>query len=197
ARRAALLDAAERVLSDSGHAALTLRAVAQEAGVRLGHLQYYFPARDDLVAHLLARVLRRSLDRLAETVPGLDGSAPAPLDRLVDLLLAEQEDPAAVRLFVELWALAARDETVAAVVRDFYREYADRLVTQLALHLGELGEAERRSRAEVFIALMEGTALLRSGVAGTAGAATDELVRRTALAVLLTGSAAPPAGSPG
>ncbi|MGW5851732.1 TetR/AcrR family transcriptional regulator [Streptomyces sp. NPDC055254] len=190
ARRAALLDAAERTLIGGGHGALSLRAVAEAAGVRLGHLQYYFPTRDTLLDAVLDRLLRRSLDRLADVAPGLgpDSTEPVPLDRLVDLLLAEQDDPALVGLFVELWALAARDASVAGAVRTFYRHYADLVTTQIRLHLPDLPASEHRARAEVFIALLEGSALMRSGIAGTPKPATDSLLARTAL-TLLTGHA--------
>ncbi len=113
ARRAALLDAAEATLVGGGHAALSLRAVAEAAGVRLGHLQYYFPTRDSLLEAVLDRLLSSSLDRLTASVPGLGSGrqwSSQPPERLIDLLLAEQNDPDLVRVFAELWALAARDE---------------------------------------------------------------------------------------
>ncbi|MFI1866081.1 TetR/AcrR family transcriptional regulator [Streptomyces jumonjinensis] len=181
ARRAALLDAAEAALVGGGHTALSLRAVADAAGVRLGHLQYYFPSRDTLVAELLARILQRSLDRVAETVP--DGR----LDELVALLLAQQTDAQLVRVFVELWALAARDEAVAVRVRAFYRQYADLLTDRIRTHAPGVPPEEHRARAEVFIALIEGGSLMRSGVAGTPSAATDALISRTALGILTGG----------
>lgn len=189
ARRAALLDAAERTLVGGGHGALSLRAVAEAAGVRLGHLQYYFPTRDVLLDAVLDRLLGRSLERLADVAPGLGGGGgeaaePVPLERVISLLLAEQDDPALVRVFVELWALAARDEAVAAAVRGFYGRYADLVAEQVRLHLPDLPEPERRARAEAFIALLEGSALMRSGIAGNASAATDSLISRTAYTLL-------------
>ncbi|MEU9105573.1 TetR family transcriptional regulator [Streptomyces xanthophaeus] len=186
ARRTALLDAAERTLVGGGHGALSLRAVADAAAVRLGHLQYYFPTRDTLLEAVLDRLLRRSLDRLTEVAPGLapDSTEAVPLDRLIELLLAEQNDPELVRVFVELWALAARDEAVATAVRTFYGHYADLVTGQIRLHLPHLSAGEHRARAQVFIALLEGSALLRSGIAGTPSAATDALVARTALALV-------------
>ena len=48
-RSEAILDAAERLLVDEGHAALSLRGVAQRAGIRLGNLQYYFATREEIV----------------------------------------------------------------------------------------------------------------------------------------------------
>ncbi|MFI2213737.1 TetR/AcrR family transcriptional regulator [Streptomyces sp. NPDC020141] len=177
ARRAALLDAAETTLATGGHTALSLRAVADTAGVRLGHLQYYFPTRDSLVAEVLARILQRSLDRVTE-IPS------ARLDDTVQLLLSQQTDEQLVRVFVELWALAAHDEPTAATLRSFYRQYAALITAHITTHAPDLSPAQRHARAEVFIALMEGSSLLRSGIAGTPSAETDEVLVRVAVGVL-------------
>ncbi|GLF94956.1 TetR/AcrR family transcriptional regulator [Streptomyces yaizuensis] len=187
ARRTALLDAAEALLVSGGHTALSLRAVADAAGVRLGHLQYYFPSRDGLVAELLARILQRSLDHLTESATdGGSGSGTddVGLDALVGMVLGQQTDTGLVRVFAELWALAARDESVATAVRAFYRQYVDLVADRIATHAPGLPPPERRARAEVFIALVEGASLMRSGIAGTPSAATDALISGTALAIL-------------
>ena len=51
----ALLDAAERLLVDLGHAGITTRRVAEEAGVNHGLVHYYFGS----IENLLVRVLER------------------------------------------------------------------------------------------------------------------------------------------
>ncbi|MFI1968407.1 TetR family transcriptional regulator [Streptomyces cinnamoneus] len=178
-RRVLLLDVAERILTESGHGALTMRAVATAAEVRLGHLQHYFPTRADLVAAVLRRCLDASLERLA---PLLTGSGPggrtAP-DVLVRRLLAEQDDPLVVRLYAEVWALAARDEAVATVVRDFYDGYRSHVADYVGSRQPGLPEDVRRVRADVFVMLVEGAALFRSGIAGHRRESTDtELVTR-------------------
>lgn len=58
----ALLDAAERLLVESGAAAITTRRVAEEAGTNHGLVHYYFGS----VEHLLVRVLERFTERLIE-----------------------------------------------------------------------------------------------------------------------------------
>ncbi|WP_445398711.1 TetR/AcrR family transcriptional regulator [Streptomyces sp. LE64] len=183
-KRGELLDAAEHVLLASGYADLSMRAVATAAGVRLGHLQYYFPARSDLVAAVLDRVLRRSLDRLEPLLATAADPAGADPSAWVAALLEDQEDPALVRLFTELWALAALDETVAVAVRAFYTAYRD----QVAAHLGgrrpDLPADECRARAEVFVMLVEGASLFRSGVAAHRSARTDATLIATAAALL-------------
>jgi AcrR family transcriptional regulator len=58
----ALLDAAERLLAEAGHAAITTRRLAEEAGVNHGLVHYYFGSNE----HLLMRALERFTDRLIE-----------------------------------------------------------------------------------------------------------------------------------
>ena len=55
--RDALPDAVERLMLRDGYAAVTYRAVAAEAGVTSGLVQYYFPALDQV---FLAAIRRRS-----------------------------------------------------------------------------------------------------------------------------------------
>ncbi|MEU2448964.1 TetR/AcrR family transcriptional regulator [Streptomyces sp. NPDC012765] len=184
-RRTALLDAAERVLTGSGGAELTLRAVAEEAGVRLGHLQYYFPARSDLLSALLDRILASSLERVtaltaltAAHTHGIDHEA------LLDAVLSDHDDPRLVMLFTEVWALAAHDEEAAAAVRAFYDQYVTHVAAFVREHAPGVSEAEAHHRAEVFVMLMEGSALFRSGLTGRRTAGTDARLREAALTLL-------------
>lgn len=179
-KRTALLDAAEEILLASGYAELSMRAVATAAGVRLGHLQYYFPNRADLVGAVLARVLNRSLDRLQPLLAVESAAGPTGPAEVVRTLLAEQEDPQSVRLFTELWALAAHDETVAEAVRGFYGDYRDQVSAFLHRFRPDLPEEVCRSRAVVFTMLMEGAALFRSGIAAHRTPTTDVELRALA-----------------
>ncbi|WP_420078980.1 TetR/AcrR family transcriptional regulator [Streptomyces sp. JL4002] len=203
-RRTALLDAAERILGTSGGAELTMRAVADAAGIRLGHLQYYFPARSDLLAALLDRILAASLARVA-ALTSADGAG-ADVEAVLDTVLGEHEDLPLVRLFTEVWSMAAHDEAAAAAVRSFYAAYAAHVAAFVRsgsprAGAGEAAEgpeatdpAEAASRAEVFVMLMEGSALFRSGITGRPGARTDAVLRRTLLG-LLTGGDRPAPGT--
>ncbi|MFD9723097.1 TetR/AcrR family transcriptional regulator [Streptomyces sp. NPDC059072] len=183
-RRGALLDAAERILTSSGGAELTMRTVADEAGVRLGHLQYYFATRTELLAALLDRILAASLERVA----GLTTAAGADLPAVLDALLAEQQDPALMRLFTEVWAMAAHDGAAAEAVRGFYSAYAGHVAEFVVGRSPGLAPEAARARAEVFVMLMEGSSLFRSGVAGRPVPSSDAVLRRTLLGVLGEGT---------
>jgi len=59
ATRAKLLDAAGKVITKSGTDALTLDAVAQEAGVSKGGLLYHFPSKKRLIQAMVDRLIAR------------------------------------------------------------------------------------------------------------------------------------------
>lgn len=62
----ALLDAAERLLSDVGHAGITTRRLAEEAGVNHGLVHYYFGSNENLLLCTLERFTERLIARQRE-----------------------------------------------------------------------------------------------------------------------------------
>jgi AcrR family transcriptional regulator len=61
-----LLDAAERLLVDVGHAGITTRRLAQVAGVNHGLVHYYFGSNENLLIQALARFTDRLILRQRE-----------------------------------------------------------------------------------------------------------------------------------
>lgn len=62
----ALLDAAERLLVVSGHARITTRRLAEEAGVNHGLVHYYFGSNENLMVRALERFTERLIARQRE-----------------------------------------------------------------------------------------------------------------------------------
>jgi AcrR family transcriptional regulator len=62
----ALLDAAERLLVDVGHAGITTRRLAEEAAVNHGLVHYYFGSNENLLVRALERFTERLIDRQRE-----------------------------------------------------------------------------------------------------------------------------------
>src|SRR5688572_3930554 len=99
----ALLDAAERLLVGAGHAGITTRRLAEEAGVNHGLVHYYFGSNENL----LVRTLERFTDRLiarqrqlyAADVPFVDKWRTA-------MRYLVSEDVAYEKVWLELQALA-------------------------------------------------------------------------------------------
>jgi AcrR family transcriptional regulator len=59
----AFLDAAERLLVSVGHAGMTTRALALEAGANHGLVHYYFGSMENLLARVLERFTERMIAR--------------------------------------------------------------------------------------------------------------------------------------
>ena len=62
----ALLDAAERLLVEVGHAGITTRRLAAEAGANQGLVHYYFGSMDELFVQVLERFTERLVERQRE-----------------------------------------------------------------------------------------------------------------------------------
>lgn len=91
-----LLDAAIRVVTRDGFAAMTLEAVAKEAGVSKGGLTHHFATKDALITamldHFVQRLLRE-LDRVAADDPVVKGRR---VRAMMDVAFPELRSTAAV-----------------------------------------------------------------------------------------------------
>ncbi|MFE4194302.1 TetR family transcriptional regulator [Paenarthrobacter sp. NPDC056912] len=185
-RKAALLDAAEEVLVTRGNANAAMRDFAAAAGVRIGHLQHYFPTRADLIRAVLERTLDRSLARLSE-MSGID-VGPGAGERLAreesarvfSALLQEHSDPAGINMHLEIWALASSDEQAAVALRAFYVLYAEHVRDLVRRARPELGGSQQAGIANAIVSLFEGAAVMRSDIAGLRTDDADRALIRTA-----------------
>jgi AcrR family transcriptional regulator len=164
-RIAAILDAATGILIDEGYAQLSTRKIAVRAGVRPGHLQYYYPTKQDVVRGLLERYLERATQVMGERMAAHATTPEARLEAALDAILEDQKSPESCRFFWELWALAARDAAVADAMQAFYRAYWRNLVGVLLAAGPALGRPRAERRAALLIAMLEGLTLFRSRTA--------------------------------
>jgi AcrR family transcriptional regulator len=99
----ALLDAAERLLVEVGHAGITTRRLAEEAGVNHGLVHYYFGSNENLLVHALERfterLITRQRDLYAADVPFIEKWRTA-------MRYLVSEDATYEKIWLELQALA-------------------------------------------------------------------------------------------
>ncbi|MGW4063051.1 TetR/AcrR family transcriptional regulator [Amycolatopsis sp. NPDC004747] len=67
-RRREIAEALFRIAAQRGLPAVTLRAVAAEAGISMNLVQYYFPAKDDMLRFAWRRVVELSVERATAEV---------------------------------------------------------------------------------------------------------------------------------
>ena len=105
----ALLDAAERLLVDVGHAGITTRALAEEAGVNHGLVHYYFGSNENLLARALERFTERLVERQRELYSA-DGPFVEKWRTAMRYLVSE--DVAYEKVWLELQAMAWNNEAL-------------------------------------------------------------------------------------
>ena len=135
----ALLDAAERLLVEVGHAGITTRRLAEQAGVNHGLVHYYFGSNENLLARALERftqgLLVRQRELYAADVPFGEKWRTA-----MRYLVAE--DHAYEKVWLELQALAWNND-----------DLRDRLATVNAEWRAVLAEAFAEPHRELGIAM--------------------------------------------
>jgi AcrR family transcriptional regulator len=87
--RAAILAAAERVMSEQGITNLTLDLVAKEAGVSKGGLLYHFASKDELIMGLLDEGYNRFEQRVNERAENASDARRALFRAYVEVTLAK------------------------------------------------------------------------------------------------------------
>jgi TetR/AcrR family transcriptional repressor of uid operon len=122
ARRASLLDAAERCFARSGFHRTTMQDICKEAGMSPGALYVYFPSKEALIAGIVERDRTKFASELADI-----SSAPDLMTALATLAAHYAvEEPQYKRVLnIEIGCEATRNPAVGEIFRsvdDFCRE---------------------------------------------------------------------------
>ncbi|OZM73623.1 hypothetical protein CFN78_08840 [Amycolatopsis antarctica] len=179
-RRAQLVAAAGTVVGRLGVEAMTTRAIAQEAELPLGLIHYYFKAKNDILAAVLADCTERLVlligrstgDTLADCLRGLL--------RAVVADQASGEQLAQLQLTVTLM----RNPEMAAHGREKYDRLLAALADRFALADPEL-DADREAAARlaaVMLVMFDGLLLAAGGLSDQSR--VDSLVLDSERAVL-------------
>jgi AcrR family transcriptional regulator len=148
----ALLDAAESLLIEVGYAGVTVRALAERAGVNQGLVHYYFGSMDEL----LLQTLERFTDRLIERQTALY-AGPEPFIqkwRTAMAYLTEDFESGYQKVWLELQAMAWNHEAMRQRVQQVLYAWVEVLRPAFAIGLAELGIGEDRLPADVAVALV-------------------------------------------
>jgi DNA-binding transcriptional regulator YbjK len=172
-RRELILRAALAVIGRRGIGAVTHRSVAEEAGVPLGSLTYWFASKDDLLREALLRFVAEEAARLERVGAMLtDDLTPEEIaERFADVLAAGEDEEQLAQF--ELYVEAARNPALREAAAECFRAYER--VTALALRAAGVADAEQT--AAVFVSLADGLGLRRQ--------ASGEAPELTAAAVTL------------
>jgi AcrR family transcriptional regulator len=179
-RRAELAAAVWRLASRDGLESLTVRRVAEEAGLSTGALVHYFEDKEALLLFAFRLVTDRVMRRLAQAEERTTEPLELVRAALVEGLPLDRERQAEVRVWFAFLGLALTRPALARDQRLTYRAWRMRVAERLAeaQRRGQLGaEVDCDAEAMALIALVDGLAVQATfEPRGLSGARQLELV---------------------
>ena len=155
-RAAEIVAAATGLARESGLSALTLRSVADRAGVAPGLVAHYQPSMDDLVARVYTDLVDAEVRDVERVVASAEGPA-AQLGALIGTLMDGARDDLTV-VWVEGWAMARRSGPLADAVRaqmERWQRLVETIVTD-GCRAGVFAASEPAEVAWELIGLIDG-----------------------------------------
>jgi AcrR family transcriptional regulator len=133
----ALLTAAESLLVEVGYAGITVRRLAERAGVNHGLVHYYFGSMQEL----LLRVLERFTDGLVERQRAMYAADVPFIEKWRQAMRFLDEDTGSgyQKIWLELQAMGWNDPVVRERLQSVHRRWVDVLRPAFAAGLDELG----------------------------------------------------------
>lgn len=155
-----LVEAALRVISREGIGAATTRKIAEEAGVPLGTVHYWFTDKSELLEDVIREVLRR-----LETA--VEGSRREGVDRAEEAREAlhaawsvvADDDPGAQLGLYELTTYALRNPALHELPRAQYRSYREMAARSLEPFLAGMEPGRAAAVAELVAVTFDGLGL--------------------------------------
>ena len=154
-----ILDCAKSILVNEGYAELTLRRVAEKAGIRLGTLQYYYPTKEKLFHTAFEDALREESERIDNRVTKAGTTPEKRLRAFFQGALLATSNEQTTGFFLELWSRARLDDFAAKLMDEFYLEILDWLTTLIRECRPSLTKRVCGQRAKLALAALEGMTL--------------------------------------
>jgi len=119
-----VLDVGLNLLKSQGDYGVTMRQVASKAGMSLGHVQYYFKNKNELLKAMADRYFNACLQDL-KAIPALrpNEQSASDLNALLNSFLQHGLEVSEMcRIFREYWAISTRNVEIDEHIKQYYRE---------------------------------------------------------------------------
>lgn len=146
-RRKHILDVARDLLIDSGYHNFSLRKVAEKAGIRVGNLQYYFPAKADLVKAMLDHVIDDYLEDF-DSIRG-HGTPEEQFVAVIEDVIADLNSKKTTVFFPELWSLSNHEKGITHSMDNMYQRYRE-VLAEIILEINPGLSQEQSQRLALF-----------------------------------------------
>ncbi|WP_179275900.1 TetR/AcrR family transcriptional regulator [Rhodococcus sp. 06-235-1A] len=163
-RRQRIFEAVFDVVVEAGIGQVTLRAVADAAGLAIGSVRHYFSSRDELIGAASEEVIERITARIAEHRDRLDGSKDRLAiaeDMLCELLPLTELTSREVLVWLEI-VTSGRTDPVLSASADRLFTGSRTLAGLIVMHAELVPKSESVLETERLAAMIDGLALRAS-----------------------------------
>lgn len=154
--RQMIVTVAGEVLVESGYAGLTLKRVADAAGISVGNLNYHFRTKESLVEAVIEHVLTDFASRFEDIVRRRIADGSDALGALLQWAMDESCANQYTRLARELWAMASHNRSVAAAMDRYYDQSIEAAVKRLAVSRDVRRRADLTALVSLVCVIAEG-----------------------------------------
>ena len=122
-----ILECALGLLIETGDAGLTMRKLADRAGMRLSNVQYYYKSRDDVLVAMVERYFDECTENLCTLMTQSEAQTRRERVRfLVHAGLSHGHEISDMcRAFREIWAISSRNPVIDQCLMRYYAGFAD------------------------------------------------------------------------
>ncbi len=152
------------LLIQGGGENLSMRKIAEKAGISLGNLQYHYKTKEDL----LTALLNEFLDQYLNENWMLEGSRHIPNDRQLEQMFwgivthDSFEDCSVV--FKELWALSQRNEEIEKALMIYYKKTHSFLCDTIGQLHGRVDDPRISRVVDILIPFFEGYCITKKAL---------------------------------
>lgn len=154
-RKPQILEAALKVFARKGFDAARMEDIAQEAGLSIGGVYWYYKSKAEVIVALMQSVIDKDVLALRALL-GASGTVIDRLRQYIRATAAQSEELAMIEY--ELYELALREAKVRKHVRSFFTTYREVLAefVKQGVERGEFRSVDINLVAKTFAALYEG-----------------------------------------
>ena len=124
ARVSDILTAAQNILVRTGLANLTTRSVADELGISLGNLAYYFPSKDALLQAIIENVIEGYDKEFQRKIESFPDNPEERLKAFLRYLIDDAKKPEVQSFFYQFWGLATHHPQAAKSRAAMYKHFS-------------------------------------------------------------------------
>lgn len=157
-RKAQLAEAVWRIVVERGIGAVSVRSVAEEAGVAVGSLRHVFPTRAQLLEFSAELMVQRATDRIRALPPSKDDQQYA-LEVLMQLLPLDPDSRAELEVNIALIAGAPALPELVTIRNHAHQQLGEACTRLLELLRGRPRDENILRQARRLHALIDGLAL--------------------------------------